>query len=79
MRRGAIYTLSPTMGRVDSQVDRKVADALVTASYSVCFIFNLLHDGGELHELLTLGMEKLTVLIGTIDQLENQRPPGHDT
>ena len=67
------------MRRVDSQVDRKVADALVTASNSVCFIFNLLHDGGELHELLTLGVEELSVLIRTIDQLEDQRSPGHDT
>ena len=67
------------MRRVDSQVDRKVADALVTASYSVCLIFNLLHDGGELHELLTLGVEELSVLIRTIDQLEDQRSPGHDT
>ena len=67
------------MRGVHSQIDWQVADALVTASHSVSFIFNFLHDGWKLHKLLALGMKKFTILHWPIDELENERSPGHNT
>ena len=67
-----------TVRRVHSQVDWKIADSLVTASHSVSLVLNLLHDGRELHELLSLGVEELPILHWTVYKLENERSPGDD-
>ena len=50
------------MGRVNPEVDGKVADALVAASDPVRLRLDLLHDGEEVHELLPLAMQELSIL-----------------
>ena len=37
----------------------------------VCFIFDFFPDGGEVHELLALGVQKLAILVLAVDQLED--------
>ena len=37
----------------------------------VCFIFDFFPDGGEVHELLALGVQKLPILVLAVDQLED--------
>ena len=66
------------MRRVDSQVDRKVADAFVAPSHSVSLVLDFLHNCGELHELLSLGVEELPILHWTVYKLENERSPSDD-
>ena len=60
------------MRRVDSQVDGKVADALVAPSNTVSLVLDFLHNCRELHELLSLCVQKLSILDRPIDKLENQ-------
>ena len=67
-----------TMWGVDPQVNGEVADPLVFTRHTICLIFNLLHDGEEVHELLPLGMQKLSILCRSVDQLQNKRSPGHN-
>ena len=58
--------VSPTMGRVDSQVDRKVADALVPPCHTICLVLDLLHDRRKFHKLLSLGVEEFSILHWTV-------------
>lgn len=51
-----------TVWGVDPQVDWQVANALVAASHPVSLVLDLLHDGVEVHELLTLAVQKLAIL-----------------
>ena len=60
------------MRGVHSQVNGQIADTLVAASDSVCFILDLLHNRGEIRELLSLGVQELSILDRPIDKLENQ-------
>ena len=60
------------MRGVNSQVNGQIADALVAASDSVCFILDLLHNRGEIWEFLSLCVQKLSILDRPIDKLENQ-------
>ena len=66
------------MRRVDSQVDGKVADALVAPSNTVSLVLDFLHNCRELHELLSLCMEELSILHWTVYKLEDERSPGDD-
>ena len=66
------------MRRVDSQVDRKVADALVAPGNTVSLVLDFLHNSRKLHELLSLGVQELPILHWTVNQLENERSPGDD-
>ena len=66
------------MRRVDSQVDRKVADALVAPSNTVSLVLDFLHNCREFHELLSLGVEELSILHWTVYKLEDERSPGDD-
>ena len=65
-----------TVRRVNSQVDWKIADSLVTASHSVSLIFNLFHDGGKVHKLLSLRVKEFSILHWSVNELEDERPPG---
>ena len=66
------------MWGVHSQVDGEVADPLVFTRHTICLILNLLHDGEEVHKLLPFGMQKLSILCRSVDQLQNKRSPGHN-
>ena len=61
------------MWGVHPQVYGEVADPLVFTRHAICLILNLLHDGEEVHELLPLGMQKLSILCRSVDQLQNPR------
>ena len=67
------------MRGIYTQVDGKVADPLVFPSHTICLILYLLHDGEEIHELLTFCMKKLPVLCRPINQLKNKWPSCHNT
>ena len=67
------------MRGVHSQVNRQVADALVGACHAVRLVLYLLHDGEKVHEFLSLCMQELPILHRPIDQLQNERPPCHNT
>ena len=66
------------MWGVHPQGNGEVADPLVFTCHTVCLIFNLLHDGEEVHELLPLCMQKFPIFCRSVDQLQNKRPPGHN-
>ena len=73
-----LWIRSLTVWRVHSQVDWKIADSFVTASHSVSLILNLLHDRGELHELLPLGVKEFSILDWSVNELENKGSPGNN-
>ena len=66
------------MGRVDPEIDGQVGDALVGPGDPVGLVLDLLHDGVEVLELLPLAVEELPVLVGRVDELQDERAPGHD-
>ena len=67
-----------TMWRVHPEVDGQVRDALVGSGDSVGLVLDLLHDGVEVLELLSLAVEELSILVGRVDELEDQGTAGHD-
>ena len=67
-----------TVGRVDSQVDGQVRDALVGAGDAVRVGLDLAADVVEIRKDLALGVQKLAVLVGRVEQLQDQRPARHD-
>ena len=48
-----------TVGRVDSQIDGYVGDAFIAAGYAIRFPLDLLPHLVEVHELLSLAVQKL--------------------
>ena len=66
------------MWRVHPEVDGQVRDALVGSGDSVGLVLDLLHDGVEVLELLSLAVEELSILVGRVDELEDEGTAGHD-
>lgn len=66
------------MWRVDPEIDGQVGDALVAARDPVCLVLDLLPDGHEVGELLSLAVEELAVLDGAVDELQDERAAGHN-
>ena len=60
------------MWGVDPQVDGQVGDALRGASHPVRLVLDLLHDGEEVHELLALAVQELSILRGSVDKLKDE-------
>ncbi len=67
-----------TVRRVDPEVDGQVGDALVPARDPVRLVLDLPHDFREVHELLALGVEELAVLVGPVDELQDEGAAGDD-
>ena len=58
-----------TVGRVDSQVDGEVGDALVGSRHAVRLVLNLLANLVKVGEFLSLAVQKFSVFVGRINQL----------
>ena len=67
------------MRRMDPKVDGQIRNSLVGTCHAIRFILNLLSNFCKTHKFLALGMKKLSIFGGSIDQLENQGTPGHNT
>ena len=66
------------MRRVNPEVDGQVGDALVGAGDAVGLVLDLLHDLVEVGELLALAVQELSILVGRVDELEDEGTAGHD-
>ena len=68
-----------TIGRVNPEVNGHGGDALVAARHAVRLGLDLQPHLVEVGELLALGVQELGVLaVLRVEQLEDERPPGHD-
>ena len=50
------------MRRVNSEIDWKVTDPLIAPGHPVSLVLYLLHDGEEVHELLSLAVKEFSIL-----------------
>ena len=66
------------MRRIDPEIDGQIGDALVGAGDAVGLVLDLLHDLVEVGELLALAVQELSILVGRVDELEDEGTAGHD-
>lgn len=66
------------MRRIDSEVDGHWGNPFVGASNTVCFSLNLQTDLLKICELLSFAVQEFSILCAGIDQLQDQRTPGHN-
>ena len=66
------------MRRIDPEIDGQIGDALVGAGDAVGLVLDLLHDLVKVGELLALAVQELSILVGRVDELEDEGTAGHD-
>ena len=60
-----------TVRRINSEIDGQVGNSLIGSSHAVRLILDLFHDGVKIHKLFAFGVQKLSVFIRRINQLQN--------